>query len=189
MAGGERAPLPRPSRPRARAGPRARRVCAARHLLPIPESGARSGSSEGCRRRADVRARRASAGARGGCAHLGMAPRTSDSVRPPGVQASAGASEGALALSAYGEEGVSYLLLGPSAPWGLGQGPDPPLPYILLCQFTYSFLYSCILQTSLEVSLSNGHLLPQRSQFDALLPPPPHSVNFRRTSGSLPFPL
>lgn len=55
VAGGERAPPPRPSRPRARAGPHARRVCAARHLPLSPERRARSGSSEVCRRRAGLR--------------------------------------------------------------------------------------------------------------------------------------
>lgn len=55
VASGERAPPPRPTRPRARAGPRARRVCAARHLPLSPECRARSGSLEVCRRRAGPR--------------------------------------------------------------------------------------------------------------------------------------
>lgn len=80
VAGGERAPLPRRSQPRARAGLRARRVCAARHLPVSPECWARSGSSEVCRRRAGLRMQRVSAGVRGHLAHLGMASRTSDSV-------------------------------------------------------------------------------------------------------------
>lgn len=72
VAGGERAPPPRPNRPRARAGPRARRVCAARHLPLSPESRARSGNSEVCRRRADLRMRTVPARARAGSAHLGV---------------------------------------------------------------------------------------------------------------------
>lgn len=78
VAGGERAPPPRPSRPRAGAGPRARRVCATRHLPLSPRCWARSGSSEVWRRRAGPRVRTVAAGARGVRAHLGMAPRTSD---------------------------------------------------------------------------------------------------------------
>lgn len=73
VAGGERAPLPRPSQPRARAGPRARRVCAARHLPLSPECWARSGSSEVCRRRAGLRMQRVSARVRDDLTHLGMA--------------------------------------------------------------------------------------------------------------------
>lgn len=114
VAGGERAPPPRPSRPRARAGPRARRVCAARHLPLSPERWARSGISEVCRRRAGVRTQRVSATARGVCAHLGMAPRTSDRA-PTGVRESSGASEAGkhFSLSRARARDVGH----PTPPW------------------------------------------------------------------------
>lgn len=114
VAGGERAPPPRPS---AGAGPRARRVCATRHLPLNPWCRARSGSSEVWRRRAGPRVRTVAAGARGFRAHLGMAPRLNDWAPKDTLVP---------CVSVCVWWGSPYPPQGPYAPWGAGEGPHPP---------------------------------------------------------------